>query len=176
MQIENTKLRRDLENITTKRDMNHNKKIKYVQEQIMNLKRHTIRLYRNIHDLSPDELPYKNYDCTMYAFNFYKDSRVCEKDPKPDNKYTQFLIDKGYITTKNKEDDDYLIYFDNKSIATHIGLYKNGRIVSKWGPFDIWEHKVEEVPLSYGNEAEYFGKLTYPTIYEYYLEFIKTKS
>lgn len=169
MEIKQTELRRKLEEIVNSDSgISYKEKILNKRKLIMVLNNHTIKVYEDIlKDFNTEELlNKKNYLCVSYAFSLYKNDIN-----NADNKFTEFLIEKKYIKKKNQpKNADYLLYF-NDDYVIHIGAYKNDRIISKWGTNDIFEHKIEEVPLKYGNKARYYEKIGSSDIYNYYLEF-----
>lgn len=72
-----------------------------------------------------------------------------------------FLKKKGYIEVDNPQDNDIVIYTE-KTASTeeikHYGIYMNGKVISKFGRGNIYEHPLELVPEPYGNKATFMRK------------------
>lgn len=115
---------------------------------------------KQIHFPYPE--PLDECNCVMYALN------IC---PNPscsplghywaNTNYVRSLIDDCHIAEvgDHPQDGDLAIYFKEGTV-THIGIAQSpGRIVSKWGIGNLYEHSPLEVPSSYGDEVRYFSTI-----------------
>lgn len=56
---------------------------------------------------------------------------------------------------------DLVCYLPRKyrdDVFAHFGVWKNGKVESKFGLGHVYIHKIDEIPLSYGDEAFFFRK------------------
>lgn len=106
-----------------------------------------------------------NYNCFMYAFNLLnvpEIDQISSGYPNifPGSEFVQFAISNqclSEISCHCADDDDIVVYFSKG--PTHAGKLKKGKILSKWGTGNLWEHDIYEVPCSYGDEVKCFEKI-----------------
>jgi hypothetical protein len=68
---------------------------------------------------------------------------------------------------------DVLFYF-SKETFRHAGLHlDDNRVISKWGTGHLYEHKLFEVPESYGTEVRAFRRLTYDEAMDHFVDFAR---
>lgn len=75
--------------------------------------------------------------------------------------YVRSLIDQGHIDDigENPPEGSLAIFFEEDTV-THIGIvHSPGRIFSKWGIGNLYEHTLLQIPSSYGNEVRYFSTI-----------------
>ena len=108
------------------------------------------------------------YNCFTYAFNLLNSSEfldITERYPFlfAEPRYASYLINNYLCKISETEavNEDYIIYFHEK-MPKHAGKYFNGKIISKWGHFHLLEHEIYEVPSSYGDEIQFFKKISVP--------------
>jgi hypothetical protein len=100
-------------------------------------------------------------NCFMYAFAV-RASDICDwvqDDRFFGANFVANLIEARLLTEicpDELQDGDVILYFNGNRPA-HAGVILNDRVVSKWGAFatNIWNHKLFEVPLSYGNTVRH---------------------
>lgn len=80
------------------------------------------------------------------------------------------LLEIGWET---KRDGDIVLYFKNR-IPSHAGLIESESVVSKWGKYPVYEHQIHEVPLSYGEMAGIYRKLSPSSSFELFMDFFTT--
>lgn len=124
-----------------------------------------------------------NYNCYTFAFNL-TDSPVYEKIASTppykvfaDSEFCNFLLKKGSLKEKkldDKKDGDIIIYFD-ENVPKHAGKIYSDRIISKWGTGHLWEHDINEVPISYGNDCRIFAAITEDSAILAFIEYAKSK-
>jgi hypothetical protein len=60
-----------------------------------------------------------------------------------------------YPEAENPQPGDFVLYFSQRPVATHIGILKEtGRVVSKWSEGYVYEHPPFLVPRSYGDRIK----------------------
>ncbi len=69
-------------------------------------------------------------------------------------------------------DGDIVIYFQ-KDNPTHAGIWKAGRVISKWGRCPIYEHEIGEVPITYGDQTRTFVRPDSDAITMKFVEYIR---
>lgn len=136
---------------------------------------------------SPVELLAHCYvNCAMYAFNLKSDDwyraiadglGIIRKNPsratKPgatepdysisaDTEFVDYCTNKRLVSAisgREPESGDMVVYSDI-DWCRHVGkLVQHGRIRSKWGTIDLFEHELFEVPDTYGHKHQYFEGL-----------------
>jgi len=66
----------------------------------------------------------------------------------------------------NPDNCSLAVYF-NGSKVEHVGIVgSEGRITSKWGIGNLYEHQPMEVPYTYGKDVRYFSALDPDVAYE----------
>lgn len=80
------------------------------------------------------------------------------------------LMEIGWET---KRDGDIVLYFENR-IPSHAGLIENESVVSKWGNYPVYEHQLDEVPLSYGEMAGIYRKLSPCSPFDLFMDYFTT--
>jgi hypothetical protein len=97
--------------------------------------------------LRPDEVEYplkRNGDCVV--FTLHKLGL-----PVDDDKEVSELVEKILKLPDSDEpmEDSIVVYCPTAwefGGASHIGLYRNGKVISKWGPGPIFEHGISATP------------------------------
>jgi hypothetical protein len=86
--------------------------------------------------------------------------------------FVAYLIEHEVLCEKSDPDPgDIILYFREGSPA-HAGIIVGeGRVVSKWGIGNLYEHNVYEVPEKYGQEIRYYQPVTVHTALEHFLEY-----
>ncbi|MFC3110344.1 hypothetical protein ACFQAT_28945 [Undibacterium arcticum] len=120
--------------------------------------------------------PLGDFNCVMYALN------ICPEPPcsplgryYADTGYVRSLIDQGQLTEvgDNPPEGSLAIYFKEDTVM-HIGRVRSpGRVVSKWGIGNLYEHAPLEVPSSYGNEVRYFSTIDKEKAFELLEQFCR---
>jgi hypothetical protein len=66
---------------------------------------------------------------------------------------------------------DVIFYFRDSSF-THAGLVSlQGRVTSKWGTGQLYDHDLFEIPESYGLEVRYFKRLDHDLAIGHFTQF-----
>ena len=102
----------------------------------------------------------------MYALDLMNENalrNITKDNPDvyPKSEFVSYLMEQfmNEIDPSEASDGDIVIYFCNKK-PKHAGKFHSGYIISKWGiQSHLWRHGLYEVPISYGNEVRFFGKL-----------------
>jgi hypothetical protein len=138
---------------------------------------HTIRIL-------PSGEPVHTYPCFVYAMNLAGDAEYVRlaylSEPEvcagPDAFH--WLADNGRlveIETADAVEGDLVVYAQEGKF-THIGILgKDGRVRSKWGTGNLYEHAALEVPSSYGQPARFFRPLTRDEAMELMLDYAEAK-
>jgi hypothetical protein len=144
------------------------------------LLRRVSRIYRNTIRLLPSSHPIYRYTCLMHVFRFaehpdyiaiahHGPGHVCAGAD-----FAHWLIARGLLMPLRAEEarsGDLVFYFQDGSFR-HAGmLTEDGRVVSKWGTGQLYEHGLYEVPDTYGDEIRYFASLSCDAAFEYFTWF-----
>ena len=93
--------------------------------------------------------------------------------------FVHWLLDHNQLTEiiqSEAREGDIALYFSEAGRFKHAGrMLGNGRIVSKWGIGNLYEHEVLEVPESYGNTVRFFRGLSYEGAFGHFLRFAEEK-
>ena len=124
---------------------------------------HSIRLVQKAITGQPETF---RFNCHEYTFDLLASEEVrCiarrYRDIFPGRDFVIWLIENYLTELANSEvqDGDFIVYFSD-GLIMHSGLYSNGKVRSKWGLCHLWEHKINEVPNSYGQEFRFFRRVT----------------
>ena len=110
------------------------------------------------------------YTCLMHALGFTEKPEYIEiaehgfQDVYAGPEFAHWLIDKSLLAeiSKDRVEDRSLVFYFSKGRFKHAGvLLASGRVISKWGTGHLFEHELFEIPMQYGDEARFFGGLSY---------------
>ena len=62
------------------------------------------------------------------------------------------------------------MYFAGDQLK-HSGVFRAGRVTSKWGGAHTWEHDLFDVPTNYGDQVRYFRRVPRSLILEAYIAY-----
>lgn len=116
----------------------------------------------------------RTFNCYAYALGIWKSDEFQRR--AAGNRSEIALVNSSVIQRMLDNNDleprnvgavipgDMLLYFNESGVkhgAAYLGR-DNGRIVvrSKWGPDELFEHEIWEVPASYGDQVKFFKKPT----------------
>lgn len=113
--------------------------------------------------LLTDGLPKNRYNCFAYALGIYArqdyqelaDKTALREAALVDAAFVSSLLEAGLLAGRGSNDvnvGDIVLYSD-KTKLQHAALVvtNDGLCRSKWGPGELYEHGLWEVPLSYGS-------------------------
>jgi hypothetical protein len=84
-------------------------------------------------------------------------------DAAPTDRFIYWLVWRGLLTFKEASDamsdGDLVIYHQSNYRANHGGLYKGGRVISKWGGLPVFVHGLWDVPADYGDMIRVYGPI-----------------
>lgn len=114
------------------------------------------------------------FNCYAYALGIWENSEYLRRKsesardiPVVISELVQSMLERGDFEPTNAESiqlDDMLLYFDGDDVkhgARHLHRSNVGSIVrSKWGPNELFEHEMWEIPASYGDRVKFFKKPT----------------
>lgn len=104
----------------------------------------------SLHFFSDDTI-----DCTCFALYHQNDVVAIQSIFKDQQHIDLEYLRSNYICVQEPLPGDIVIY----SNGIHYGIWKgDGKVLSKWGQGPIIEHRLEEVPLSYGETVLFFRK------------------
>jgi hypothetical protein len=125
----------------------------------------TIKIIESVH-------PLHRYTCFVHAFGFTEQPHYVSIAEIGFNfiyagpEFGLWLIDKGYLSEVTECDlvlNDLVFYFSGDGRLRHAAIFFGGdRFQSKWGLGYLFEHRLFEVPESYGNSARFFRGFAYP--------------
>ena len=98
-------------------------------------------------------LPAKSNRCNCFAYALGLDERVMPYA------FDQ-VIKKDLIPTVTPKKGDIVVYYSNGYVP-HAGCYESdSKVISKWGDGGIFLHDTFMCPNSYGNNVEFFRKVS----------------
>lgn len=100
------------------------------------------------------------YNCFQYAFNLINNPDVIQiasthHEIYPNSAFVQFLIKRVLCELSTLEDGCVIVYSDSMKV-THAGKIMNQAVASKWGTAHLWQHRIYEVPATYGDGVRFF--------------------
>ena len=129
--------------------------------------------------------PLHRYTCFVHAFGFTEQPHYISIAEMGFNyvyagpEFGLWLIDKGYISEITEGDlvpNDLAFYFSADGRLRHVAIFlDSGRYQSKWGLGYLFEHRLFEVPESYGNSARFFRGLAYPVAIRCFIAYAASK-
>lgn len=132
-----------------------------------------------------------NCNCVAHALNFCQ-SEVYYKTAKyylektgnrrsyfASPTFLNFLLQANALTyTRQPFNNSLIVYFDEKNDPIHAGIikqqdsYTNTLIIeSQWGTIGCIEHKIWDIPASYGNQVRFYNTLSLEIAEAYFKEF-----
>ena len=148
-------------------------------------------------DLSAVELgAHLQSNCVMYAFDLRRSalfsaisdgekirrqypsrSKVPDYCIFADTEFLDYCIDNRLISAisgREPESGDLVVYSDTER-CHHIGKkILHGRIRSKWGPLEVLEHKLSEVPDFFGNDVQYFESVRHEQSRDFFVAYARS--
>jgi len=168
MKIKNIRKRRRISLLSMKR---------YPAKELSELELKILERRNNSKDWS------RRYRCVQYVLGCLMQEPWAKDPPEMFwNNGVAFLRSKGYEVVNKPENYDIVMYRDVKATmlqakvklfsrtiklpgiklknaeTKHIGLYEDGKVISKWGNMHVLVHKIEDVPLVYGNDVVFMRK------------------
>jgi len=124
----------------------------------------TIKILESLH-------PLHRYTCFVHAFGFTEKPQYVLIAQNGFNsvyaspEFAHWLFDQGRLTEVTESDlvlNDLAFYTSTDGRFRHAAIFfGSGRFQSKWGLGYLFEHRLFEVPDSYGNSARFFRGLSY---------------
>ncbi len=112
----------------------------------------------------------EQYTCLEHVLDFVEKNKyldVLDRTPQEvfaGTNFVHWMIESGHlteITEAEAQEDDLIFYFLERKFR-HAGLWcLNGRVCSKWGTKQLFNHEILQIPLFYGTEFRFFRQLTY---------------
>ena len=138
------------------------------------------RDYPNSIQLLQSPSPVSRYTCFMHAFDFTEKPEYLDiacfgsKEVYAGPTFGQWLLEIEALIempTLENERESLVFYFNNENLK-HVGLSQSGgKVISKWGTGHLYEHKIFEVPESYGLGIRVFKKLLYSDALSHFMNF-----
>jgi hypothetical protein len=176
-EINNINLRKKLEIITENSEISLPQHIDLVCK-LKNEYNHSITIEE---EAILEQVKTWKYSCFQYAFNLIEPSQEVIKIAKSDSghfigsEFVLYLTKNTLDEVKNRKlcEGDLVIYSDSLKIQ-HAGKIKDVFVISKWGEWPIWKHKLYEVPQSYGDNVNVYKPISSIEANEAFMEYSKT--
>ena len=114
------------------------------------------------------------YNCFEFALGLtvFPDYVVVKKQNVFSNsEFINYLLGNKYLEENKK--GRLIIYF-TEGKPKHAGKIRNNRVTSKWGTGLVFDHKILDVPYSYGNDFKTYNVVDNDTMLEYFYDFAET--
>lgn len=138
---------------------------------------HTVKVLKS-------RVPLKRYTCGVYAFDLVGNAEYAQiagfgfGRTFAGAEFLHHLIDQRLLEPRASGaaiSGDLAIYFQDDKFV-HVGrLLASQRVISKWGTGHLCEHKLWNVPLSYGNEVRFFRGTSRMESLELFIGYAKSK-
>jgi hypothetical protein len=131
---------------------------------------HSIQL---VHPATSANVDSFDFNCHAFTFGIhtapeFRELRSKLPDVVPDGPFVATLIGSLLHESFEPTDGDFVLYFEHTSIR-HSGIFRAGRVRSKWGGAHTWEHEIFEVPSSYGSLVRYYVQVPSDRILDAFL-------
>ena len=136
--------------------------------------------YPHTIDVAASPHPINRYTCLMHVFDLMeKPEYIAIANWGLGNvfagaDFAHWLIDNDELTplqADNAQAGDLVMYFRDGAFK-HVGLLQgSGRVLSKWGQGNLYEHGVLEVPNSYGDDVRYYESVGYEDAFDAFTRF-----
>ena len=118
----------------------------------------------------------ENYNCFLYALGLHSDPEViAETSGFIYDSFFKHLLQKNELQiTANPNDGDWVVYQDLVNYPdnyTHIGVLRDGAVVSKWAWGPLIAHALWDVPAEYGDHVFYVAGVDLQTAKSLYLQY-----
>jgi hypothetical protein len=88
--------------------------------------------------------------------------------------FVEWLL-RGHLKDLAQSAPDCLVLYFNGNVWKHAGIaLANGRVVSQWGTFPLYEHETFEVPARYGDKVRHFLKPSPKDALALFVDFAKS--
>jgi hypothetical protein len=124
--------------------------------------------------------PIRGYTCLVHVFDFTEqpEYEIIVRRSKCRNvfagaNFAHWLFDIGALEEIPSLQPGHLVfYFDDFDCFKHVGIIQqDGRVASKWGTGQLFEHGLFEVPASYGNNVKFFKKPPSEVVFNHFKQF-----
>lgn len=140
---------------------------------------HSISLVKAVADARPAE---QQSTCFMEALGLAPASGLMLRILRqfdfvyPGSEFVGSLIRRGLLrrVAVQPVDLDIVLYFEAHT-PRHAGNVEGDAVISKWGLGHVWRHRLSEVPLSYGDRAEFFGRVDSHAAREWFADYARAK-
>lgn len=129
-----------------------------------------------------EEVGNRAYNCVMYALGidshveYFAMSTHCPEEVHASTDFLHFLYDEGALIERNDYAPGCLVVYSLEGRFRHIGrAVDGGRVRSKWGIGNLYEHRLFEVPISYGTEIRFFEPLDAEDVLNAFYEYESTR-
>lgn len=117
-----------------------------------------------------------DYNCHAFSLGFSTREEFWDARPKveellPESDFMTILIEQRVLDLRSRDrvqEGDLLLYYSGSELK-HSGVVVRGRIRSKWGNGNMWEHLIGEVPLRYGDRVDPFNSPESQSVLRKYL-------
>ena len=122
------------------------------------------------------------YTCFQHAFELVDPPRLiikianCGEGVHINGEFVDFLTSNVLSAEAPEQvaDGDVVVYSSNGS-PKHAGKCRAERVVSKWGDFHLWRHRVLEVPMRYGSTVRFYRSISRQVSVEAFIEHATSK-
>jgi len=117
--------------------------------------------------------------CVTYALKLFGDRSYraiasnFNREVFAGRQFVEWLL-QNHLTEMQHAVPGCLALYFHAGVWKHVGVVTGeGRIISQWGTFPVYEHAVLEVPARYGDQVRYFEMLGSGDALRLFLEFCK---
>ena len=140
----------------------------------------------NVRQSHPHTVRYREFadgaTCLTYALRLFE-SRIYEaisgdffhRKIWAGRQFVEWLPADGRLEQSGKPMPECLVLYFADGVWQHAGTAsEDGRVVSKWGEFPVFDHDAFEVPARYGNEVRYYVMPRPENALKLFVEFVKS--
>ena len=120
-----------------------------------------------------------DFNCHAFAFGLHGTEEFWSiRESQPDAWPTRTFVSQQLlphlepVPDSDRSPGDLILYFSGKSV-NHSGIVGTQLVRSKWGSAHTWDHRVFEVPTSFGSTVQYFKRPPSSVVVTAYTEFTR---
>ena len=137
--------------------------------------RHSISLVREAVAGRPETF---KYNCVQYAPGLVNPPREVVQVARryehifPSPNFMAHLASSHLLELPEPQDGSIIVYWEDEEVR-HAGKVEAPLVISKWGEFHLWRHRIYEVPITYGSIVRFFEAINAEDATRLFLEYVE---
>ena len=143
-------------------------------ERLRNQFPHSITVRQRVTDARPGD---NQFTCFMHALDLSAPPSLVVNIIKrfdhvyPGAEFIRLLIEHQLLKAISEPEEGAVLIYALDGTPKHAGKFAGDMVVSKWGLGHVWQHHMFEVPASYGDSVDVFGRVDSETAAAWFVEY-----